>query len=272
MTAILVRNHRPMRLHSVVTSRTPVSPEAGGIVILWGTEAAKGEVAAQDTDRASMATPPWRGGSVTTTVCILEDHPMMREFLHDKVRTHRPDIKIVYAGASVTAAESSVQAQPADCVILDLDLGDDSDLRDNLRRMIATGSPVLIVSASASPRLVQTAIAGGAQGYVSKQCEPDEFTRAFDAVLEGRTHVSPDLAAKLAVPTLSNVRFSPQEQRALTLYASGMKLESVARSMGVQVGTAKEYIRRVREKYAAVGDPLPSKVDLYRKAQEEGLL
>lgn len=196
----------------------------------------------------------------------------MREFLATAVRRHRPDIDIAYAGPSIAAAETSVQENPADCVILDLDLGDDSDLRVNLERMIATGSPVLIVSASASPQLVQTAIAGGAQGYVSKQCEPDEFTRAFDAVLEGRTHVSPDLAAKLAVPTLRNVRLSPQEQRALVLYASGMKLESVARAMGVQVGTAKEYIRRVRDKYAAAGDPLPSKVDLYRKAQEEGLL
>lgn len=261
-----------MRLLAVVTSRTPCPPKSESLSSFGGHVTALGVAQAQPPSRASMAIQQRRGRTVTTTVCILEDHPMMREFLQDKVRTHRPDIDILYAGASVAAAESSVQDQPADCVILDLDLGDDSDLRDNLRRMLATGSPVLIVSASASARLVQTAIAGGAQGYVSKQCEPDEFTRAFDAVLEGRTHVSPDLAAKLAVPMLSEVRLSPQEQRALTLYASGMKLESVARSMSVQVGTAKEYIRRVREKYAAVGDPLPSKVDLYRKAQEEGLL
>ena len=197
---------------------------------------------------------------------------MMREFLTQQVRTHIDDIDVVYAGASIEDAESSVSDSPADCVILDLDLGDDSDFQVNLDRMIDTGSPVLIVSASASARLVQTAIAGGAQGYVSKQCEPDEFRRAFSAVLEGRTHVSPDLAAKLAVPTLRDVKLSPQEQRALALYASGMKLEAVARAMDVQVGTAKEYIRRVRDKYAAAGDPLPSKVDLYRKAQEEGLL
>ena len=197
---------------------------------------------------------------------------MMREFLTQQVRSHIDDIDVVYAGPSIDEAASTVSEAPADCVILDLDLGDDSDFQVNLDRMIDTGSPVLIVSASASARLVQTAIAGGAQGYVSKQCEPDEFRRALSAVLEGRTHVSPDLAAKLAVPTLRDVKLSPQEQRALALYASGMKLEAVARAMDVQVGTAKEYIRRVRDKYAAAGDPLPSKVDLYRKAQEEGLL
>lgn len=209
---------------------------------------------------------------MTTTVCIVEDHPMMRDFLSEQVRSHSPHVSVIYAGPSIAEAESHVREEPADCIILDLDLGDDSDLEGNLKRMIATGSPVLIVSASASPRLVQSAIVGGAHGYISKQCEPDEFDRAFSAVLEGRTHVSPDLAAKLAVPTLRNVKLSPQEQRALALYASGMKLEAVARAMDVQVGTAKEYIRRVRDKYAAAGDPLPSKIDLYRKAQEEGLL
>ena len=42
--------------------------------------------------------------------------------------------------------------------------------------------------------------------------------------------------------------------------------------MGISPGTAKEYIRRVRVKYAEHGEPLPSKVELYKKAQEEGLL
>ena len=197
---------------------------------------------------------------------------MMREFLTYQVRAHGDDVDILYAGASITEAEEAVKDSPADCVILDLDLGDNSNPELNLSRILQTGSPVLVVSASASPKIVQSAIAGGAQGYVSKQCEPDEFARAFSAVLEGRTHVSPDLAAKLAVPTLRDVKLSGQEQRALALYASGMKLDAVARAMGVQTGTAKEYIRRVRDKYAAAGDPLPSKVDLYRKAQEEGLL
>ncbi|MFM8774749.1 MAG: response regulator, partial [Actinomycetota bacterium] len=193
-----------------------------------------------------------------TRVCIVEDHPMMRDILSQQVRAHSRDVAVVYAGASVSDAAESVREEPADCVILDLDLGNGSDLRENLHDMLATGSPVLIVSAAASPALIQDAIAVGAQGYVSKQCEPAEFDRAFSAVLDGQTYVSPDLAAKLAVPARKDVSLSPQERRALTLYASGMKLESVARAMGVQTGTAKEYIRRVREKYAAVGDHLPS--------------
>ena len=205
-------------------------------------------------------------------ICIVEDHPMMREFLAHQVLSHVAHVSISYSGSSIADAEATMHMTAIDCVILDLDLGDKSALQSNVKRMSATGSPVLIVSAHASPRLVQSAIAAGAQGFVSKQCEPEEFNRALTAVLEGHTYVSPDLAARLAVSTLHSVKLSPQERRALALYASGMKLEAVARNMGVQTGTAKEYIRRVRDKYAAEGDWLPSKVDLFRKAQDEGLL
>ncbi len=205
-------------------------------------------------------------------ICIVEDHPMMRDYLVQQVQRLLGSFDLAYSGASATAASDAIGIEPADCVILDLDLGEGTNLQDNLRAMVDTGSPVLIVSANATARLIQDAVAGGAQGYVSKNCEPDEFARALAAILGGQTYVSPSLAAMLAVPVRQDVKLSAQEQRALKLYASGMKLDAVARSMGVQSGTAKEYIRRVREKYALAGDPLPSKVDLFRKAQEEGLL
>jgi DNA-binding CsgD family transcriptional regulator len=76
----------------------------------------------------------------------------------------------------------------------------------------------------------------------------------------------------LSVQTPGSVQLSAQEERALLLYSSGMKLASVARIMGITTGTAKEYIRRVRAKYADSGEPLPTKVELFKKAQEEGLL
>jgi DNA-directed RNA polymerase specialized sigma24 family protein len=51
-----------------------------------------------------------------------------------------------------------------------------------------------------------------------------------------------------------------------------MKIETVARRMDVSSSTAKEYIRRVRAKYAAAGTPLPTKVELYQQAQRDGIL
>lgn len=210
--------------------------------------------------------------SPTTRVIIIEDHPMMREVLESRLVTHSDDISVVYSGASVDDALRWGSSTTIDCIILDLDLGDGVSFSDTVMRLAAVGAPILIVSASASPRAVRTSLTQGVKAYISKQAPAEEFTRAFDAVLAGDIYVSTDLAAMMASDEESRVALSQQERRALMLYSSGMKLDSVARQMGVSSATAKEYIRRVRVKYAAAGTPVPTKVELYRRAQEEGLL
>jgi DNA-binding CsgD family transcriptional regulator len=65
---------------------------------------------------------------------------------------------------------------------------------------------------------------------------------------------------------------SIQELSALRLYASGMKLDSVARRMNVSPATAKEYLDRVRAKYQQVGRPARTRTELYAAASRDGLL
>lgn len=67
-------------------------------------------------------------------------------------------------------------------------------------------------------------------------------------------------------------QLSGQEERTLQLYASGLKLVTVARLLGVKPSTAKEYIERVREKYKEAGRPAQSKFDLRLRAIEDGYL
>ena len=47
---------------------------------------------------------------------------------------------------------------------------------------------------------------------------------------------------------------------------------AVAERLGVAYSTAKENITRVRVKYVEVGRPAPTKVDLLRRAMEDGIL
>ncbi len=204
-------------------------------------------------------------------IVILEDHPMMRETLEARLVSSSGDIEITYSGPSTAEALAAAAGMQIACVILDLDLGDGSAFTENLSALADLQAPVVIVSATATPRAVQVALGRGVQAYVSKQSPAHEFTQAITAVLQGRTYLSTDLAAMLATSE-APVALSPQEQRALLLYSSGMKLDAVARRMEVSPGTAKEYIKRVRAKYAAAGRPVPTKVELYKAAQDEGLL
>ena len=65
---------------------------------------------------------------------------------------------------------------------------------------------------------------------------------------------------------------SHQERRALQLYATGMPMKSVARKMTISDETVKQYLGRVREKYARAGRAAPTKLELYHRAVEDGHL
>lgn len=51
-----------------------------------------------------------------------------------------------------------------------------------------------------------------------------------------------------------------------------MSSNRVASKTGLARSTVKEYIDRVRAKYAAADRPAPTKIDLYRRAVEDGIL
>jgi DNA-binding NarL/FixJ family response regulator len=108
---------------------------------------------------------------------------------------------------------------------------------------------------------------------VLKNEQADQVREAIREVAAGGDWVSPRLAYIFAtddaadMPTLSH-----QERRALLLYATGMPLKSVARKMAISPETAKQYLGRVREKYANAGRAAPTKLELYYRAVEDGLL
>ena len=68
------------------------------------------------------------------------------------------------------------------------------------------------------------------------------------------------------------VQLPARQQQVLALYASGEKASTVARRMNLSVDTVNDYITRIRRKYAEIGRPAPTKMDLYKRALEDGWL
>lgn len=206
-----------------------------------------------------------------TRVVILDDHPLFHQGLVAWMRAHAPMLEVAYSGEDVDAALGA--AEDAAVVLLDLDLGPEAPpLADLVARFQEAGCNVLIVSALGSPRVVRQGLSAGALGYMSKREEPAELLTAIRTVAGGEGFLTPEMASILAeapedVPTLSI-----QELTALRLYASGLKLDSVARRMNVSSSTAKEYLDRVRAKYAQAHRHVRSKSEMQRAAIEDGFL
>jgi DNA-binding NarL/FixJ family response regulator len=160
----------------------------------------------------------------------------------------------------------------ADLAILDLDLGDGRSPVANVVAMVEIGVPVLVVSALGDPGTIHACLVAGAMGFVSKQATPEELLEAVMVAMEGEGSITPDVASALLSAPRDSLNLSDQERRAMVLYASGLKMEAVARRMNVSRTTAEEYIKRVRAKARKAGTPVPTKTDMYRMAQRSGLL
>lgn len=203
---------------------------------------------------------------------IIEDHPLVRDALKARLEHAVPAVHIQYSGASVADAIASAIDTDNNCAILDLDLGDGSTAVLNTSRLVESGFKVLIVSALVNPVNVRSALKAGALGFVSKSAPIEELTAGLKSTIAGEQSTSTDVAALLYSDETISVNLSEREKTAMMLYASGLKIESVARRMGVKPSTAQEYIKRVREKYSKQGTPLPTRTDIYKQARNEGLV
>ena len=201
-------------------------------------------------------------------VAIIEDHPLVQASMHN-VCESLPNWHVVHVGDSLQAFLDA--AISCAVVILDLELRGQMVLFDDVQRLVESGPSVLIVSALSSPSQVRKLLATGVKGFVSKLESQEILVSALQAAASGEHWTSSDLAAILERGP-DRPALSEQEQRALTLYASGLKLQSVARIMNVKPSTVKEYIERVRVKYEALGRHAPTKIHLARNAEQDGYL
>jgi two-component system, NarL family, uhpT operon response regulator UhpA len=206
-------------------------------------------------------------------VAIVDDHRLMLEGLRTVLGAGAEDVEVVIA---VTGFADLLRDPcfPVDVVLLDLDLGDDLPAVVKIVELAAAGVAVVVVSAFADPRRVRECLGAGALGYVPKSEPAAQLVAAVRAAARGVGHVPPELAAALGAdsPDDPGPALSPQERRALVLYASGLPLKSVARQLDISVETAKTYLTRVREKYAQAGREARTKIALHRRAVEDGLL
>jgi two-component system, NarL family, nitrate/nitrite response regulator NarL len=181
-----------------------------------------------------------------------------------------PDLSLVAAATSVD--DYVAQAPRADVVLLDLNLRDLSPPAGNVTRLRAAGYTVLVVSVIPDTEHVLATMEAGAAGYLTKDHDLQALVDAVRKVAAGETVVTPELAFIISGDQRpGRPQLSAQERRVLLAYASGYTLQATARKAGVSVRTAREYLERVRRKYAEVGRPVNHKLDLAARVREDRL-
>ncbi len=217
-------------------------------------------------DTAASAAP------AVIDVAAVDNHPIVLDGIASWVTAPDGGIRVVGTAAAVDALLAG-PGRRAHVVLLDVDLADGTTIERNVAAILAAGPAVLVLAASDKPPAVRAAMRAGALGYVLKDEQTAQVRAAIAAVAAGQDWISPRLAYIFATDDATDrPGLSPQETRALQLYATGMPMKSVARRMALSEETAKQYVGRVREKYARAGRAAPTKLELYHRAVEDGHL
>jgi two-component system uhpT operon response regulator UhpA len=204
-------------------------------------------------------------------VAVVDDHESVRLGL--LAACMREGYQFVEEGANVADLIGRLAGREVDVVVLDLSLGDGVSITDNVKACQATGAGVLIHSIADRAAGVREALAAGAAGVIPKSSATAVVMAAIRTVARGEVLNNLEWATAIdADVEFAKAQLGRRERDVLNLYASGLPLRMVAEQLGIAPSTVREYLDRIRVKYVEVGRPAPTKVDLLRRAVEDGIL
>jgi len=203
-------------------------------------------------------------------VAVVDDHDAISVAVSALIENL---LDLEFVGSANTVTELLQESVSPDLVVLDLRLNDGSSPVVNVARLHEAGTQVLAYTSAEHPFLLRMAARAGVQGLVRKSAPTSELIDALLGASRGEVAASVDWAAAIdGDPELAAAHLSPQEKRVLERYASGMAAKSVAYDLGITEHTVEDYLKRIRSQYAVMGRRSPTKVDLYKRALEDGYL
>ena len=192
-------------------------------------------------------------------VVIADDHPLFRDGLRSLLEARSIDV----VGEARNGREAVDQARrlKPDVVLMDLGMPELNGLAAT--RLISAESPsvkVVILTASEDDTDLFEAIKSGAQGYLFKNLDSNEFFQLLDGVAHGEPALTPGLARKLlgefsrpASPARATVEppsaLTDREREVLDLLVQGITSNrELAERLVVTENTVKYHLRNILDK------------------------
>ena len=194
-------------------------------------------------------------------ILIADDHALFRDGLRSLLRSEGHEI-VAEAKNGREAVQLAHKHKP-DVVLMDLSMPEMDGL--TATRTIVAEMPdvkVIILTASDEDMNLFEAIRGGAQGYLMKNLEADEFFDMLDRASRGEPALTPAFAKKLlqefARPPQAaeqqqqrgdNEDLTSREREVLELMVQGVTSNrKLAKHLGVSENTVKFHVRNILDK------------------------
>jgi DNA-binding NarL/FixJ family response regulator len=190
---------------------------------------------------------------INRRILIVDDHPLFRDAL--KQALSRNNLIVEEVGSLVAMSHRLAEEDNIDLVLLDLRMPGVQGLSGlALIRGQFPQTAVAIVSGVDDPRMVQTALALGASGFIAKSAASEDMRSAVDRIFAGEIWLSEDLASKLVPdPELADLArrmtsLTPQQMRVLIMVREGKLNKQIAFELDVSEATIKAHVSAILQK------------------------
>lgn len=201
----------------------------------------------------------------TSTVLIIEDHPIYRMSLSELITSTSPRFQVKENPTGDGLLESLQTLKPA-IIILDIKLPGRSgwDLLSDLDQCTSWAGKVILLTSFSHPLILALARRHEVSALVSKEDQPACVLEAIESVENGSAfYGSP---AFLAMADTGMETPSIQEMRVLKAIAAGSTGKEIAAGLGLSEKTIETYRTRLMKKTNC-----KNAADLTRLALESGL-
>ena len=210
---------------------------------------------------------------MTTSILIMNDHPIIREGL-SAVLDNTDDLKVVASGPSSLSIRELVQRLQPDVLMLDLQiLGSIYQIANDAKES-KPGLKIVLTSALSLPEHKRQAERIGAKGLVSSHDDVETILECIRNVLSDSMFFATDnpsttLVSKQREGLNSQMEhpLSPREVDVLCCVAQAMTAKEIARDLHISVKTVDRHKANIMNKLS-----MRSQIELARYAIRNGIV
>ncbi|MNN02941.1 Transcriptional regulatory protein DegU [compost metagenome] len=183
-----------------------------------------------------------------TRLALVDDHTLVRDGIRALLSVI-PTVTVVGEAENGEDAMVMVEHCNPDLLLVDINLPDINGLE--LTRQIRDKYPtlkVLILSMYDSKEYVSESLRSGASGYVLKNAPSREIVAAIEAIKNGGTFYSPEIAQKFLLDDGTTNTLTPRENQVLYKIIQGLNNKEIARVLDISVRTVETHRVSIRRK------------------------
>lgn len=205
-------------------------------------------------------------------VLLVDDHNVVRSGLR-RLLEMGGDIEVVAEASSGEQACMLFGQFKASVIVMDLSMPGIGGLEALRRILISTpNAKIVMFSMHENAIFASQALSLGAKGYVAKSGFADDLLQAVREVFAGHTYISPHIAQKIAVQSISGEqnpvqKLSAREFEVFRMLAEGQDVEEIADILSISHKTVANYQTMLKQKLG-----ISNAVELVRIAIKYGVI